>query len=215
MLSEFRDRLASRLFMDERYSTIMFISIGILLIAILGNVIYLNTVLLNRKESLSTVSKLNNTKNISNVLSPTISPTLIPLVSPTSQPAQILPTQLIKDYFIPLGSGSTQATTWTDVAGATAQVNFGSYTNVKEIHLEASVVVPNANQTVGVRLFNVTDQHPVWYSDVYMNSNQTSAYLTSSPIVYDTGLKTYQVQMETQLGAVANLVQARIHILLK
>ena len=206
--------------MDERYSTIMFISIGILLIAILGDVIYLNTILLNKKNSVSysALKPSNNPEITPSILTPTVSPILTPIVSVTSSPlpstTTSLSNQLVKDYFIPLGSGSTQATVWTDVPGATVQVDFGSYTNIKEIHLEASVTVPNANQTVGVRLFDVTDQHPVWYSDVYMNSNQTSAYLTSGSIVYSSGLKTYQVQMETQLGAVANLVQARIHIIL-
>ena len=93
-------------------------------------------------------------------------------------------------------------------------LDFGSYNRIKEVHFEASVYVPTANQSVSVRLYNVTDKHPVWYSEVTM-AGGPSAYLTSPAVSYDTGTKLYQVQMKTQLQSTANLVQSKIHVTLQ
>ena len=112
-----------------------------------------------------------------------------------------------------MGSGSSQAGDWTDVPGLEASVDFGKYKSIKEIRFEASISVPTANEAVWVRLFNKTDQHPVWFSEATMTGG-ASSYLVSSPITYDKGSKTYQVQMKTQLKYTANLTQSRIHITL-
>ena len=143
--------------------------------------------------------------------SPSIVPTAIPVVqqpvvAPQSQPAAV------KEYFIPFGAGSSNAGDWTDVPGLTAQIDFGNYPNIKEVHFEASVVIPTANETASVRLFNVTDKHPVWYSEITLMNGQ---FVSSNPIVWDTGLKTYQVQMKTSLQYTANLIQSRLHIILQ
>ncbi len=140
----------------------------------------------------------------------TPSPTLIPL--PTLTPTPIV---MVKDYFIPLGTGESQAASWEDVPGSQVNVDFGQYPHIKEILFEASVNIPTASEWVSIRLFNETDMHPVWNSTVTSNDGVTFAVLTSTPITYDTGLKTYQVQMQTQLQAPTDLVQARIHIILQ
>lgn len=128
------------------------------------------------------------------------------VVTPVSQqPA-------VKEFFIPFGAGSSSAGDWTDVPGLTAQIDFGNYSPIKEIHFEASVVIPTANETASVRLFNETDKHPVWYSEITLTNGQ---FVSSNPIVYDTGLKTYQVQMKTSLLYTANLIQSRLHIILQ
>ncbi|MDE2026871.1 MAG: hypothetical protein KGJ07_10395, partial [Patescibacteria group bacterium] len=150
---------------------------------------------------------------------PLVSPTALPTIAPTSIPTTI-PSQsslpevsnnAVKEYFIPMGGGSSQASDWTDVPGATAQVDFGSYNSIKEVHFEASVVIPTGNETASVRIFNVTDKHPVWYSEITLTNGQ---FISSNPVVYDTGSKLYQVQMKTSLQFLATLVQSRIHIIL-
>ncbi len=212
MITDFSSRLfQNRLFKDEKFATFAFIIIGLLMLAILINVIYLNSILLKKTNHSSTTINKSTSTNVS--LSPTLLPTIsTPTILPSPTVANL---NSAKDYYIALGTGSTQATTWTDIPGVAAQLNFGDYGNIKEIHFEASLLTPSANQSVSVQLFNVTDGHSVWYSNMTMASGQTSQYLTSNPLSYDTGSKLYQVQMETQLGAPATLVQARIHIILK
>ncbi|OGG34753.1 hypothetical protein A2363_03285 [Candidatus Gottesmanbacteria bacterium RIFOXYB1_FULL_47_11] len=116
-----------------------------------------------------------------------------------------------KEYYIPLGTGTNATSEWVDVVGASAYVDTAQYPRIKKVIFEATVAVPTGNQTVYVRLFNATDKHPVWFSEVSMNTTGPSA-LTSSPITLDKGNKLYQVQMKTQLKFTANLSQARIHI---
>lgn len=116
-----------------------------------------------------------------------------------------------KEYYIPLGTGTNAASEWTDVAGASAYVDTAQYPRIKKVVFEATVGVPTGNQAAYVRLFNATDKHPVWFSEVSMNTTGPSA-LTSTPITLDKGNKLYQVQMKTQLKFTANLSQARIHI---
>ncbi len=120
-------------------------------------------------------------------------------------------TSAAKEYFVPLGTGTNATGDWTDVAGASAYVDTAQYPKIKNVVFEATVSVPTGNQTVYVRLFNATDKHPVWFSDVSMNTTGP-LLLTSSPITLDKGNKLYQVQMKTQLKFTANLSQSRIHI---
>ena len=119
----------------------------------------------------------------------------------------------LKEAYIPLGTGVNNATDWVDVKGAAAYVNTGSYGAMKKVTFEASIGVPSGNQTAYVRLYNATDKHPVWYSEMTM-AGAGPELLTSTPITLDSGNKLYQVQMKSQLGAASNLLQARVHILL-
>jgi hypothetical protein len=146
-------------------------------------------------------------------LSPTPTPAGSMAVSGSA--AQIpppVPQPSVKEYFIPFGTGTNQSSDWTDVPGAQATVDFGGFSPIHKILFEATISIPTANQTASVRLYNVTDKHPVWYSEMTMTNN---VYTVSPPLLYDPGAKTYQVQMKTQLQYTANLSLARIHILLK
>ncbi len=222
MLNDVSDRLLQiKLQRDEKEIKIGFLIIGIIIVLILVNIIYLNFFFFKNRGSSRIITSQSSLRSISpsptpiqsgptpciNCMSSTTSATILSPVSPSHVPA-------VKDYFVPLGSGTNQSSDWMDVPGIQATVDFGQYANIKEIHFEASVYLPNAGEQVWVRLFNKTDQHPVWYSDVSMNDN-SSGSLSSAPLVYDKGVKLYQVQMKTQLQAVANLVQARIHVILQ
>ena len=141
--------------------------------------------------------------------------TLSPTSTPTPIPFTPTPIALVKEYFIPLGTGQSQAGSWEDIPGAQVSADFGQYPHIKQILFEASVTIPSGSEWVSVRLFNETDMHPVWNSTVTSSGNVTSAALSSSPIIYDIGRKIYQVQLQTQLQAPANLVESRIHIMLQ
>ena len=218
MINDLRDRLIRmRLLRDEKEIKIAFIIIGFLIFVLLANIIYLNYLLFNKSSQNSSV---NISSSVATIPSAPVTITAIPTqtsptVAPTFAPQVITQTNSqVKDFYIPLGNGTNQTTDFVDVSGVVASVDFGSYQNIKEIRFEASVTVPTANESVTVRLFNVTDKHPVWYSEMSMNGGAFE-YLVSQPVSYDTGVKTYQVQMKTQLGYLANLAQSRIHITLK
>ncbi len=117
-----------------------------------------------------------------------------------------------QDYYIPVTTGSVSSSDWSDVGGLVT-INSTSYKNIQLVYFDASVVVPGANEIVYVRLFNVTDQHPVWYSDLTFQNAGISQTQTSPSITLDPGNKAYQVQMKTQLTFPASLTSSRIHII--
>lgn len=147
--------------------------------------------------------------------SPTASIFQANFISPTPQPNSIsLPlTSTGNEFFIPLGTGTSTAATWTNVPGVQAYIDSTQYSNVKTVTFEASVVLPATPQIVSVQLYDVTNNHPVWFSQVTMQSSNTSQLLISNPITLSSGNNLYQVQMQTQLQAPANLVQSRVHII--
>lgn len=117
-----------------------------------------------------------------------------------------------KEYYITLGSGSDTSADWSDITGASGYINNSAYGTIKTVTFEVSLYTPTGNQTAYARLYNVTDKHPVWNSDVSIEGG-TSQLKISSPIILDNGSKLYQVQMKTQLQSRTNLENARIHIL--
>jgi len=119
----------------------------------------------------------------------------------------------VKEFFISFGSGSNSSSDWQDVLALQSYIDSANYEDIKSITFEASVHVPTGNQTASVRLFNVTDKHPVWSSEVLFNGGGTPQFLVSKPITLDKGNRLYQVQMKTQLQFQAILDQARIHII--
>ncbi len=217
MLENIKDRLIQiRLKRDEKEIKIGFLVTGIVILILLANVVYLNFILVKDKSVTSSNISVSQSSLPSSSPFPTALQTPASTSTATSQSNSptIAVQNSIRDYFIPLGSGTNQTSDWADVPGAQATVDLTQYQNIKEVRFEASVSVPTANESVSVRIFNQTDRHPAWNSEVTMLGG-SSAYLTSSSITYDTGSKLYQVQMKTQLQAPANLTQGRIHIILK
>jgi hypothetical protein len=121
----------------------------------------------------------------------------------------------VKEFFIPFGSGSNSSSDWQDVEALQAYVDSANYEDLKSVVFEASVHVSTGNQTASVRLFNATDKHPVWFSEVLFNGGGSPQFLISKPITLDEGNKLYKVQMKTELKFIAVLDQARIHIITK
>lgn len=117
-----------------------------------------------------------------------------------------------KEFFIPLGSGTNSTDDWTDVPGVAAAINPANYNGVRKVTFEASLRIPTGNERAYVRLYNVTQKHPVWYSDLSLEGGDAKL-LVSPAISLDSGSNTYQVQMKTTLKFPALLDQARIRIM--
>ncbi len=132
--------------------------------------------------------------------------------APAPAPAAVAPG--IKEIYIPLGSGSTQSTTYIELSGIESVIDMDNYPNVKEIIFEATLRIPTANGRVYAKLFNVTDKHDAWYSEVYAEGS--SGYRAESGnVVLAPGRKLYRVMMKSTMGYEAILDSARIKILLE
>lgn len=117
-----------------------------------------------------------------------------------------------RQYSISLGTGINATTTWTNVPGAQTYINSANYGNIQSVTFQASLFVPTGNQVAYVQLYNVTDNHPVWFTTMSMSGGQPQL-LISSPISLDSGNKLYQVQMMSQLGFQTNLVESSVNII--
>lgn len=134
-------------------------------------------------------------------------PTTVPPPTPVEQ------TSKVKEFYIPLGSSSFNSVNeWVDIPGIQANIDSGSFGKIKKVVFEVSLHVPNANEDVWVRLYNATDKHPVWFSELFFPSGTANNFQVSSPIALDPGIKLYKAQMKTQFKLNANLDQSRIHI---
>lgn len=195
---------------------------GVLFCVIIANLVYLNVITYQTSTSQLTTIAVTPTLGPSQLLltpTPDPSPTMI-TTTVTAAPAKTSSTTSVtnpgvKEYFIPFGTGSSSANDWTDVPGMQATIDTTSYPNIKKAVFEVTVHVPNTDQQVSVRLYNVTDKHPVWFSDVVANTTPTATFLTSQPVTLGNGSKVYQVQLKTQLQSSATIDQARLHITLQ
>jgi hypothetical protein len=139
---------------------------------------------------------------------PPASPTVIQKTTTTRQTSSS-----VKEYFIPFGSGSTQNNQWEDIPGVEAYIDTKSYAQIQTVYFEVSMGIPTKNGVVSARLYNVTDQHPVWFSEVSTDSDTSK--LVTTQIKLDPGNKQYRVQMKTTLSYTSVLDFARVKIITK
>lgn len=115
-----------------------------------------------------------------------------------------------QEFIIYLGTGEGNADDWVDVGGAASYIDSSKYGGIKAVVFEASLFTPTGSQWAYARLFNTTDKHPVWSSDVYIEGGEAKTLTT--PITLNSGNKRYQVQMKTQLKHKTLLRSARVRI---
>jgi len=133
----------------------------------------------------------------------------------TSSPsATTFPSSTVKEVYIPLGTGSTKSQDWEAINGAEAVIDLANYPQIKSIIFEASMRIPTANGRVYAKLYNVTEQHDVWYSEV-SSEGPVSKREESKEISLASDRKLYRVMMKSTMGYEALLDSARIKIILK
>ena len=120
----------------------------------------------------------------------------------------------LKETFVPLGGGETSENDWIDIAGVSAYVDTSQYPTITSARFEGSIIIPTGQGMAYIRLFNSTDKHPVWFSEVSTESS-TPFLFQSDPIRLDEGNKLYTVQMKNTLKVRSVVENARIRILLK
>lgn len=147
------------------------------------------------------------TASVSSSPSPTPTPTLTPTPSLTPTPTP----KSIREYFVPLGIGSSNAGDWTSIPALGATIDPSDYGNIVDARFEITIRVPTGNETVWVRLIQIGNYSNVNGSEMNM-SGGTPVVLVSAPISFLPGQNFYQVQMKTQLQYPAYVDQARIRI---
>lgn len=201
--------------------------IKILIFLVLINLLFLDAVILNgqkteiieRTVSVPVASNACPTSCLSEISKAakdaalSIKPLITSAPTPTTKSSVSSQTSSsVKEFFVPFGTGSNSSDDWTEVAGLRASLDPANYGSIKTVVLEATVRIPTGNETAYVRLYNATDKHPVWFSDVSLDGG-TAQLLISKPITLDSGNKTYSVQMKTSLKYPAFLDQSRLHII--
>lgn len=119
-----------------------------------------------------------------------------------------------KEFYIPLGSGTTAKSDWEDLTATETVIDPANYGMIKEAYFIASLKNSTQNGQVEAQLYNVTDKHPVWNSQVIMNG-PISQTITSPVITLDRGNKLYRVQLKSTLGYAVSLDNAKIKIISK
>lgn len=125
-----------------------------------------------------------------------------------------LRTPNVEEVSIAFGNGQTISREWEDIPGLTAYIDSSRYKNIKLARFEASLRIPTANGRVYARLFNKTDQHPVWFSEV-SSEGPDSTFCQSENITLSPGNKLYQVQAKTTMGFASIIDSARVKIILQ
>lgn len=192
---------------EEKRVKIMSSVVLLLILILFSGVFYL--IFYSQKSIIQTIVK-EVPKEISVSASPSPTP-ISTLSNPDSTSTQS--SNSTKDYYINIGSGVNESIDWADVAGTLTTIDLGQHKNIKEVHLETNINVPTANGTVSVRLFNKTDNYAVWNSERTVEAQSKGDLLISQNIIYDKGARLYQIQMKSQLGVTANLLQARLHVI--
>lgn len=137
-----------------------------------------------------------------------------PQATPTTSPPSIIYTQSQHEFYIPLGVGSTSKNDWDDITSTDTLIDTSNYGLIKEAYFIASLRNPTQNGQIDAQLYNVTDKHPVWNSQVSLNG-PLSQTLTSRQITIDTGPKLYRVQIKSSLQATIYLDYAKIRLVTK
>lgn len=136
---------------------------------------------------------------------PTITPSSVVSNTPVASKAHP------REYYIPLGSGSTQSDTYSELPGVSAYIDTSLYPPIREVTFEAFVHIPAGIGWMHARLYNATDGHEVWGSEVTTESD-TQQFRTSV-VMLAPGRKLYTVQARSTIKAEARLTNARIKII--
>ncbi|MBI2598711.1 hypothetical protein HYW40_00615 [Candidatus Curtissbacteria bacterium] len=194
------------------------IGIAILVVA-LFDLAYLNyltfkTVTTNE----SRTANLNPSPNATVEAVPDASPQAQEAVEPAPAPSVIKETIVQtaqKEIFIPIGSGSTFNNNYTDLAGLEVAIDTAKYGAIESAVFEAAIWVQDGNGKMFAQLYNKTDGHPAWNSEI-STSSAKGVLTTSGKVSLDSGAKTYKVQAKTNLTSyAAHVDNARVKITLK
>ncbi len=130
---------------------------------------------------------------------------------PTATTRTSPPNTQVKEFYVPLGTGSTTATVWTDIPGAEAYINPANYGKIKSFTFEASLRVPSGAGKIYARLYNVNDKLGIFESEVSAEGS-SGVRIESAKINPVLANKLYRVQLKTSMGTEGYLDMGRVKI---
>lgn len=135
--------------------------------------------------------------------------------TPVAQPTQKTAAgSTVKEFYIPFGSGSTKSNEWIELPGVEAVIDSANFPGVKSIIMEAILRIPSANGRVYTKLYDVTNKHDVWFSEVWAEGS-TNYRAESANINLSPGRNLYRLMMKSSMGYEAILDLARLKIVLR
>ena len=147
----------------------------------------------------------------SGLLTPAVNTMTIMPIMPTLIPTAIPALKNTKEFYIPLGTGTTKSVTYTALNTSDFYFDPSLYGKIKEIYFEMGVRIPTANGRVYAKLYNVTDQHDVWYSEIWGEGDK-GQYISSPKITLEKDRKRYRVYLRNTMEYDAYLDMARLRV---
>lgn len=132
-----------------------------------------------------------------------------PFPSDTALPS--IPSPL-KEYFIPLGTGTTSKNDWENLVSTETVINPAVYGNIQETYLIVSLKNTTQNGQVEARLYNATDNYPIYGSHVIM-TDKSEQTITSQKFALPANSKLFRIQLKSSLSFSVSLENARLKIL--
>lgn len=180
------------------------------------NVLFINYVVLSRSKSETTKQVIfseNYLEPCNELCQKQIVERVLKNIPTSVQKQTVVEKQSVesKEYFIPLGNGKTASKEWSEIPGVEANINTFRYPKIKKVVFEVHLSIPTANGYTHAKLFNVTDKHDVWFSEVSMETNTVTR--KEAEITLEPGEKLYRVMMKSTLGYEAVLTNAKIKII--
>lgn len=114
------------------------------------------------------------------------------------------------EFYIPLGSGTTKSSEYEELLGAEAHINTVSYPTIKKVTFEIFLRNPTGNGRVYAKLYNATDKHDVWFSEVFIEGGGLAK--KEATVTLDSGNKLYRVMMKSTMKYDVYADTARIKI---
>lgn len=228
--------------MDDSLPSRIFTKLGVAILAVaLLDLAFVNWVIIKDQKAQNTETQESSRDKPADVPSPNQESSLNPSSSPQAQPKEVgasetnppaggqtpnqsgsgqASTQTIiqtaqKEIFIPMGTGSTNSGTFSDIAGTDVTVDTAKYSQIDSVVFEASIWVTGGNGRAWAQITNVGDKNPLIESQISGTSG-TGEVKTSGKIPFPSGAKTYRIQAKTDItNFAAHVDNARLKITLK
>lgn len=111
--------------------------------------------------------------------------------------------------YIPIGSGDTTSTSWSELPGAEVTLDVNDFGQVKQAFFEAQIASPTSGR-VFARLWDKRAGNIVIGSEVSHSSGD--AKLISTPITLLSGGRTIAVQLRSENGQTVKAISSRLRI---
>ena len=117
-----------------------------------------------------------------------------------------------REFYVSLGTGTTKNSDYEDILSAEAYIDTGNYSSIKQAVVELFLRNPTGNGRIYAKLYNVTDKHDVWFSEVFTEGGGP-VVKKEVTVTLDRGNKLYRVMMKSTMKYDAWLDNARIKII--